>query len=765
MADVARGSVLLTPRFDNLTGSIESQLGGAFSKTSAIGAKAGADTGKKYSDGLSAKAGALAGVVSSLTTKAFDGIASSLGNAISRVDTMNNYPKVMQNLGYLGDEATASIKRMSAAIDGLPTSLPALTGMVQQLAPLCGSLDEATTIGIAFNDMCLASGASAADVSRAMAQYSQILSKGVPDLQDWKTLQEVMPGQLNQIAKSLLGTSASSKDLYSALKDGKVSMDDFNQAMVSLDTEGVDGFASFAQQAKDATQGIGTALDNVPNRASKAIQSVVDAFGASNISGAINAFSSSFVGTGAAIATVVYGIKAVVGLAVDNMTSLFQGLQSALPQGFIDGMVSALGQLAPAIAPAVTAFALLLPVMAGLKGVIGIVSGFSSLGSVLMAVAGGPVGLIIAAVAAVVVGLAALYNTNETVRSAIDSAWAQIQALAAQVWPIIQQVISNAMQIIQQVVAVAWPVIQQVVSNSMNTIMAVVSAVWPVIEAIITAAMNIINAVISTVLAAINGDWGGVWQGIQAIASAVWSGIQSIVGAAINAVASIIRSILASISSAWSSAWNGIKSFFSSIWNGIKSGATNGINAVLDVVRGIKDKITGFFSGAGSWLVDSGRSILEGLKNGIMSAVGDVANTVSGAVGQIRGLFPFSPAKWGPFSGHGYTTYSGKALMGDFGESIADAAGGTASVAAKAMGTVYDALSAKPVEFSATASVGSVRAAAARAAVDADSIGDDSADAVIEWLGRNLPSIIAEFTPVMGESDFGRKVRKAVTYA
>ena len=186
---------------------------------------------------------------------------------------------------------------------------------------------------------------------------------------------------------------------------------------------------------------------------------------------------------------------------------------------------------------------------------------------------------------------------------------------------------------------------------------------------------------------------------------------------------------------------------------------------MLDVVRGIKDKITGFFSGAGSWLVDSGRSILEGLKNGIMSAVGDVANTVSGAVGQIRGLFPFSPAKWGPFSGHGYTTYSGKALMGDFGESIADAAGGTASVAAKAMGTVYDALSAKPVEFSATASVGSVRAAAARAAVDADSIGDDSADAVIEWLGRNLPSIIAEFTPVMGESDFGRKVRKAVTYA
>ena len=37
----------------------------------------------------------------------------------------------------------------------------------------------------------------------------------------------------------------------------------------------------------------------------------------------------------------------------------------------------------------------------------------------------------------------------------------------------------------------------------------------------------------------------------------------------------------------------------------------------------------------------------------------------------IRKLFPFSPAKEGPFSGTGYTTYSGRALMRDFGGAIA----------------------------------------------------------------------------------------------
>ena len=876
MADVASGSVLLTPKFDNLTSSIADQLDGAFSGASKIGGKAGSDAGGKFSSGLSAKAGAVMGLVSSVTSKAFDAISSSLGSAIGRVDTMNNFPKVMKNLGYSSDDATASIKKMSASIDGLPTSLPALTGMVQQLAPLCGGLDEATNIGIAFNDMCLASGASTEDVSRAMQQYSQILSKGKPELQDWKTLQEVMPGQLNQVAKALIGPTANSKDLYNALKDGSITMGDFNNAVMKLDTEGVDGFASFAQQAKDSTQGIGTALDNISNRVAKAVQTIIDAFGAENISGAINAFSGSFGKTADAIATVIYGIKDVISKGVSGIASVFGQIKSALPSGFLDGIVNAFNQLAPAIMPAITAFTLLLPVMGGMQKVFGIVSGFKSLGAALSAVAGGPVGLVIGAIAAVVVGLAALYNTNEDVRNAINSAWSGIQSAAAQVWPYIQQAVTTACSVIQGAVTQYWPVIQQVVTQVMgavkdfvvsawptiqaafttacsviqsiiqavwpviqavvsvvmsaiqlivtqvwptvqnyismacqvimavinavwpviqtiittvmNVIMAVVSvvwpiiqtvfstacaviaavinAVWPVIQTVITTVMQVINAVIGTVLAAINGDWSGVWTGIQSIMETVWTGIQNIVSAAIGAVSSIISSVLSTISGVWSGTWGAIKWAFSSIWNGIKGAATSGIDSVYTTVTGIKDKIVGFFSGAGSWLVESGKSILNGLKDGIEGAIGTVTSSVEGAVETIRGLFPFSPAKWGPFSGHGYTTYSGKALMGDFGKSIVGAASSTAAMAERAIGTVNDALVAQPIDFSASSrGVSGIKSAAARVAMDVSASRDESAAAVISWLGDNLPAIISECTPVMGESDFGRKVRKAVAYA
>lgn len=786
MADVARGSVLLTPKFDNLTGSITEQLNGAFSGAGAIGSKAGAQTGTSFSDGLSAKVGAVAGLVASISNKAFTAIGNSLGSAISRIDTMNNFPKVMKNLGYSSQEAEASIKKMSASIDGLPTSLPGLTSMVQQLAPLCGSLDEATNIGIAFNDMCLASGASTADVSRAMQQYSQILSKGKPELQDWKTLQEVMPGQLNQVAKALIGPTANSKDLYNALKDGSITMDDFNAAVLKLDQEGVDGFASFAQQAKDSTQGIGTALDNISNRVAKAVQTIINAFGAENISGAINAFSSTFGKTADAIATVIYGIKDVVSKGVSGIASVFGQIKSALPSGFLDGIVNAFNQLAPAIMPAITAFTLLLPVMGGMQKVFGIVSGFKSLGAALSAVAGGPVGLVIAAIAAVVVGLAALYNTNEDVRNAINSAWSGIQSAAAQVWPYIQQAVTTACSVIQGAVTQYWPVIQQVVTQVMGAvkdfvvsawptiqaafttacsviqsiiqavwpviqavvsvvmsaiqlivtqvwptvqnyismacqvimtvinavwpviqtiittvmtvimavisavwpiiqtvfstacavIAAVINAVWPVIQTVITTVMQVINAVIGTVLAAIQGNWSGVWEGIKAIASTVWNGIKNIVSSVINAISGIISSVLGTIKGAWDSCWNGIKSAFSSIWNGIKSAAKSGVDAVYNTVKSIKDKILGFFAGAGEWLVNSGKAMLDGLGRGISNAIGGVVNTVKGGLEKIRGLFPFSPAKYGPFSGHGWVLYSGISIAEALGDGFARAVPG-----------------------------------------------------------------------------------------
>ena len=62
-----------------------------------------------------------------------------------------------------------------------------------------------------------------------------------------------------------------------------------------------------------------------------------------------------------------------------------------------------------------------------------------------------------------------------------------------------------------------------------------------------------------------------------------------------------------------------------------------------------------------------------------MSGVNTAIGAVKKGLSKIRSFFPFSPAKRGPFSGHGYTTYSGKALMGDFANAIRSQGGNLSS--------------------------------------------------------------------------------------
>ena len=88
-----------------------------------------------------------------------------------------------------------------------------------------------------------------------------MLSAGKVDMQAWRSIQAAMPGQLNQVAEAMLGAGKNSNDLYEAMKNGSISFDDFNKKVIELNQNGFGKYASFAQQAKDATQGIGTAME------------------------------------------------------------------------------------------------------------------------------------------------------------------------------------------------------------------------------------------------------------------------------------------------------------------------------------------------------------------------------------------------------------------------------------------------------------------------------------------------------------------------
>lgn len=220
----------------------------------------------------------VANLASKAIAKAFQAITGAIGDAVKRVDTLNNYPKVMESLGYSSAEAEKSINALSDGIEGLPTTLDSIVSSSQRLTASLGDLGEGTETAIALNDLFLAGGQGAEAAARGLEQYNQMLAAGKVDMQSWKTLLEVAPGQMNQLAQSMLGTTANQRDLYKALQSGTITMSDLNAEVIRLDKEGGESFASFAEQARAATGGIGTAWKNIQTAVVKGVAKVIEEF-------------------------------------------------------------------------------------------------------------------------------------------------------------------------------------------------------------------------------------------------------------------------------------------------------------------------------------------------------------------------------------------------------------------------------------------------------------------------------------------------------
>lgn len=301
MADIGSASLLIVPKFDGLGAKVNSELGRI--DTSESGSKMGKGVSNGLASGLGGlvKGGAIMGAFSAVTSAAMDAVSAHVGDAAARLDTMKNYPRVMSNLGVSSGEASASIQTMSDRLSTLPTRLDDMAATVQGLYATTKSfgmsLTETTDAGLGLNDMLLAGGQGTQVASAAMEQFRQMLSKGKPDMQDWKALVSAAPAQMDQLAQSMLGPTANANDLYEALGGGKhdptISMSQLLAKIAELDSKGGAGLSSFREQAETATGGVQTAAENFSNAWTKGIASVMDAFGQENIAGAINMASGA----------------------------------------------------------------------------------------------------------------------------------------------------------------------------------------------------------------------------------------------------------------------------------------------------------------------------------------------------------------------------------------------------------------------------------------------------------------------------------------
>lgn len=95
----------------------------------------------------------------------------------------------------------------------------------------------------------------------------------------------------------------------------------------------------------------------------------------------------------------------------------------------------------------------------------------------------------------------------------------------------------------------------------------------------------------------------------------------------------------------------------------------------------------------GSFLYNSGVALIQGFWNGLKAVWNRVVSWVQSAMAWLRGFWPFSPAKRGAFSGTGYLTYSGRAMMEDWGKAIQEGGRRVGAIANSLMGDLQSTFS------------------------------------------------------------------------
>ena len=335
-------------------------------------------------------------------------ISNQLDSAISRMDTLNNYTNVMRNLGISENAAAASRERLSAGLEGLPTTLDSAVSAVQRFTSANNDVAASTEYYLAMNNAILAGGTAIVNQEAAMEQLAQAYSKGKFEMEEWKSLQVAMPGQLKQIAQAMNMTST---ELYNSILEGRTSMDEFLQTAVRLNQEGANGFASFTEQAKGATSGMNTAIANMRTAVTKGLVSVMESINEGLESAGLGSIQTIITNIGKGLQTMLTSIGSLIQRIIVVMTPFINLIRNIAT--FIQSNWSIIKPILIGIASALLIYYTYTLIAA---------AGTAILQTAVAALTN-PMFWVVLAIAAIIAALVYLWNTNDTVAYWMLFAW------------------------------------------------------------------------------------------------------------------------------------------------------------------------------------------------------------------------------------------------------------------------------------------------------------------------------------------------------
>ena len=192
------------------------------------------------------------------------------------------------------------------------------------------------------------------------------------------------------------------------------------------------------------------------------------------------------------------------------------------------------------------------------------------------------------------------------------------------------------------------------------------------------------------VLSALPGQVSGTLSGVVAAGRAKFEEFKASANRSFNEVVTAVRNKATAITESVSSGLSSLPGRARAKFEEFKNAARQKFDEAVTYARGIPGRISSALTGFN--LFGAGQALVSGFVSGLRAKFDSAIATAREKLSVLRGLFPYSPAKWGPFSGRGYTSYSGRALMEDFAAGIKRGATYAITEANIAQGRIASAL-------------------------------------------------------------------------
>ncbi len=644
-----------------------------------------------------------------IAAKAASAVSEQFADAVSRFDTLNNFPKVMESMGASSKQAHQAIKTLSDGIQGLPTSLDEVATTTQVFMPLSKNANDAAKATLALNDAFLASNATTADASRGLEQYKQMLANGKVDMMGWRSVEETMPASLQKVAKSFGIASGSTQELYQQLNSGKITMKELNDRFIELDGS-ANGFHKTALQA---TNGIGTAFENMGTRTKIALADVLTGFDnmvkeltGNSIGGNINKMTSQFGNMGKAGQQAFEGLgkwlkqltpafKAlgdIISGIFSGIVSTFKGLGSAISSitkplqnssGFakpldnaLKGIAShktalkavgaAIGSIAAGLLAAKGATMAIIAfqkALAGFTAIKNVVTSIKSLQGAMallkFAFATNPVGIVVTSIVALGVAFMTAYKYSKTFRDGVNSAIKAISNTVGTVlktvtkafsglWKSIKPSIDQIVKGFRDLLKIISPILK-VIGIVWATVwkanLVVVATVFKMIVKLVTAGLKAVLTAVETYAKIIVDIWKLEWDIFKNVVIIAFKILATVVKTGMRVIKDVIDLIMNIITGNWKGAWNNIKDIFSSIWKGIFNIGKDLFGGVRDMIRDVLGDIKGIWEDLWNGMAKFFSNIWDGIKDAAKAGLNGVIGFINAGVDGINSVIHFFGGK------------------------------------------------------------------------------------------------------------------------